>query len=171
MKLWTWQTADFSLTTRCVDVCKSRHANLNSVIRAAYTELAQRLETDQLVWCYTVPDQYIVLPRDPKIGWQIDLPHGHCRWFIDSWVWERLIESRACPEDIREEWARYAMLNDLDPDQYHEMKLEEYLATPAPGGSWWDCLILDDDSQVPNVNRTALVLHPLPDSAVQRFRR
>lgn len=169
LKFWTWQTPDFSLTTGHVDVTKSKYHRSMPAIRDAYSELARRLGTDQIVWCYTSPDQYIVYPWDSKVGWEIRVTAKHVLGYINSWTWERIIGTKAHPPELRDQWLQHAIDNDLDPEDYCEHQLNQYLSIHPPSGCWWDHLFIDQPTSYKPSDVTVLVRHPLPTVAVSQL--
>jgi len=138
-------------------------------IQTAYLELARRLDTDQIVWCYTSHEQYIVYPWDSKIGWEIRVTDEQVLGYINSWTWERIIRTKAYPPELRDQWLQHAIDNDIDPDQYYEHQLNEYLSLPAPSGCWWNHLFVDKPTSYNQSDVTVLVRHPLPTAAVSRL--
>lgn len=130
-------------------------------IPPAYARLATRVGTDQIVWCYARPDEYRKLPGDTRVEWELDVPDEKILAIIDSWVWERIIGSKAYPRALRDKWAMEAVQGDHHYEAHIRAREEEYLSQPPPEGDWWKALFIQDISTgVP----TVLVEHPIAKS-------
>jgi hypothetical protein len=164
MKLWSWHTTDFSLTSGHVDHCRSKYYRKVPEIPSAYVQLFRLVGTCQIIWCYGGRNGYQQLEGDTRVVWELDVPDDRVLAIIDNWVWERIIDSNVCPPDLREQWEYEAVQGNHDLDAYVEAKKHEYLSKPAPQGSWWTALFI----QAINDDATVLLKHPIPDSWVLR---
>ena len=91
MRLWTYHKPDFSLTSGRVDLSRSDYFRCMPEIPGAYAELARRVGTDQIIWCYVRPDEYNNIPELTCVEWALDVPDDQVLAIIDSFVWERII--------------------------------------------------------------------------------
>ncbi len=162
MKLWTWHRPDFSLLHGCVDHRRSEYWQTVPGVPAAYDELACRLETDQVVWCYTIPNQRIVLPHHTEVEWILEVPCEAILKFVDGIVWNRILGIRcALPNAMRYAWKDQALRRypyDVRRRHSAEEELEElFWAQPPQNGSWWDNLLVEGRSEE---CIRALVPHP-----------
>lgn len=134
-------------------------------IPPAYARLATCLGTDQIVWCYSRPDEYKKVPGDTRVEWVLDVPDEKILRIIDSWVWERIIGSNAYSPALRDRWTLEAVQGNHDYEAHIRAREQEYLSQPPPEGSWWKALFIQDIS---NGDPTVLVEHPVAESWVIR---
>ena len=160
MQLWTWHKPDFSLTSGRVDLSRSSYYQTIDTIPPAYEILAGHIGTDQIIWCYSQPGKRIIIPGNPCVEWVLDVPSDKVLAIIDTWVWERIIESGAYPPSLREKWVCEAEQGDLESKPYIEAKVQEYLNQLPPKGDWWKSLFVDSIS---HGDTTVLVEHPIPE--------
>ncbi len=163
MKLWTWHGTDFSLTCGRVDHSLSQYYNCMPSIPPAYAELARRVGTDQIIWCYARPDpdEYEDLKQ---IKWVLDVSDDRILAIISSPIWERIICTKALPPALREKWKCEAFQGKHDDSEaYIEEKSEEYFSQPPPEGGWWTDLFISD---IGAEGARVLLKHPIPDSWV-----
>src|SRR4029450_6957865 len=159
MKLWTWQTPDFPLTSGRVDHSRSRYYQSLPKIQSAYAELARHIGTCQIIWCYVRPDEYKREAGNSRVEWVLDVPDNNVLAIIDSWVWEKIICSKACPASLLEKWKEEAIQSEQDCRAYIEAKEAAYHAEPPPVGGWWKVLFL---RSVSGEAPTVLLRHPIP---------
>ncbi|QDT96262.1 hypothetical protein [Gimesia aquarii] len=165
MKLWTWHKPDFLLTSGRVDHSQSKFYQSMPTLPPAYDKLAGHVGTDQIIWCYSQSNEHIKIPNDTKVEWVLNVPSDKVLAIIDAWVWERIIESGACPPSLREKWAYEAGQRDLDSNSYVDAKMQEYLEQPPPNGDWWKSLFVD---RISHDNTTVLIEHPIPEIWVEQ---
>ncbi len=161
MKLWTWHGTDFSLTSGCVDLSRSPYYHMPKY-RFAHAELARRVGTDQIIWCYVRRTKHEERERIERV---LKVPKDRLLRIIDSPIWERIIDG-AIPPDVREQWyceARQRKLFFSDREKFIEKKEKEYSDQPPPKGGWWTKLFIDD---ITAEGAEVLLKHPIPDSWV-----
>jgi hypothetical protein len=168
MQLCTWQGPRHSLTSGHVDLSRSEYYNTVANVPAAYAELRKRLGTDQLIWCYTRPEDHIKSEGDTRVPWVLDVPDDRIGRFTDDRVSNMILGIIIRrPRSLYNEW-----LNSIPVGQgieYVRRKEAEYHARPAPNGDWWSVLFidptelrLDDKDQL----SSALLMHPIPEAWV-----
>lgn len=165
MKLSSWQEPDFSLTSGRVDHSRSSYYRRMLAIPPAYARLATHVGTDQIIWCYARPDEYRKLPGDTRVEWLLDVPDEKILGIIDSWVWERIIGSKAYPSALRNRWAMEAVQGEHDLLAHIRVREDEYLSQPPPEGGWWKALFISD---IDTADSIVLVEHPIAESWVIR---
>lgn len=163
MRLWTWHEPDFSVLDGHVDHDRSEYVQTVEGAGEAYREMAARIGTSQFVWCYTVPDQHIVLPCHTKVEWVLDVTPKSILRFVDDIVWNRILGIRcALPTKIRLDWFNEALHRFPEDTAARERFLtereESFWAQPPPGGSWWNSLFTRDEARE---CVSALVPHPV----------
>lgn len=159
VKLWTWHEPDFSLTSGRVDHSRSLFYRTMDTIPPAYSKLADHVGTDQIIWCYSKPGERIRIQGNSCVEWGLNVPSDKILAIIDTWVWERIIESGAFPPYLRDKWAWEAGQGDYETQPYIEEKVKEYLKQPPPKGDWWKSLFVDS---INDGDTTVLVEHPIP---------
>ena len=162
MKLWTWHKPDFSLLDGHVDRKKSEYIETVPGYDIASRELASRLGTSQFVWCFTLPDRWIVTPGQTEVEWVLDVPCKAILKFVDDIVWNRILgEECILPGTMRDEFWDQALQrfpDDADArEQFVKEREESFWAKPPPSGDWWDCLFTQDHA---GEYVSALVPHP-----------
>jgi hypothetical protein len=164
MRLWTWHTPDFSLLEGSVDHSRSVYFQTHPGVPAAYRELAKRLGTDQLVWCYTAPNQHHYIASDNKVEWELDVPDGEIVALIDAVAWSRIIgQNLAITRELSDRWhaeAKALHPTDEAAQRAHEKERLRQSAVPPPGG-WWSVVFVHDRT---GEGVSALVRHLVPKS-------
>jgi hypothetical protein len=166
MKLWTWHGPDFSLTSGRVDHSRSSYYTDENLpkIPCAYAELARRLGTDQIIWCYVSPNEYIKTSNDTRVEWVLEVPDDKLFSIIDSFIWNRIIDRKTYPDSLREKWAYEAIETD-DYNAYLERNRQKYDSQTPPKGGWWEALFITD---INTEGATVLLKHPIPDIWIVR---
>lgn len=168
MKLWTWHTPDFFLLKGRVDHNRSEYYQTVEGVPDAYSKLFELIGTSQFVWCYTVPDQRIVLPCHTQVERILDVPRESILRFVDGIVWNRILGIRCeLPSEIWHTW-RDEALHRFPEDRaarkrFRDEQEEVFWAQQPPGESWWDTLFTPNG---PGENVSALVRHPVPKAWV-----
>jgi hypothetical protein len=97
IRLWTWHKRDFCLVSDRVDHSRSAYYNYDKLpgIRVAYKLLADRLRTDQFIWCYHLRDEHHVsnYVAENEIEWELEIPKDKVLAFIDGKAWDNIIRS------------------------------------------------------------------------------
>ncbi len=168
--LWTWQTPDFSLLTGRVDHEKSEYVQTVRGVREAYVELAHRLGTDQLIWCYTVSDEYDSLPGNTRVEWVLDVPVSSVLAFVDAIVWNRILGIECgFPRRWELEWRSEAIQVHPDNvrarDRFVDERRRAFWDQPQPKGGWWENLFVDQQAAE---CVAALLIHPIMEEWVTR---
>lgn len=163
MKLWTWQTPDFRLFDGRVDHNRSYYYQTVEGVPSAYKKLAELIGTNQLIWCYTVPDQRIVLPCHTEVELILDVPRESILAFVDEVVWNRILGIRCeLPSGVWRPWrddGRRSFPGNVAAQNHHEAKQRgAYWTQPPPGENWWDSLFAGDRAEE---CVSALVPHPV----------
>lgn len=162
MKLWTWQTRDFSLHNGLIDHNKSEYVqNKELYISDANKKLFSLLGTNQVIWCYTRKKQ----PWRKRVEWSLDVPLGDILAFCDDTIWCRIIKQEHFepPRELERQWEKKAMeIFPSDPAKAHEYEdssRQAFLDEPEPKEGWWSRLFVD-----PSAGETvnALVQYPVP---------
>lgn len=169
MKLWTWHKHRFSLIDGCVDHERSEYVQTVPGVRQAYRELAYHIGTDQIIWCYTSPVQYIQLSCHTEVEWVLDVPSKQILRFVDDIIWNRIIGRRcALLPLMRFQWKDEALRRfPHDPAarrQYEQEQEDLFWDQKAPGGNWWNCLFVKPQAK-PYVS--TLVRHPVKPEWVE----
>ncbi|MCH7702889.1 MAG: hypothetical protein IID37_14490, partial [Planctomycetes bacterium] len=162
-KLWTWHKPDFSLLDGHVDHTRSEYVRTVDGVGGACRQLAARIGTGQLIWCYTVPDQRIVRPCHTEVEWVLDVPPKSILQLVDDIVWNRILGIRCTlPPKIRHAWRDEALRRfpyDAGARAGFETEQEESFWTQPPSGeSWWDVLFVREEARE---GVSALVPHPV----------
>jgi len=108
MRLWTYQWPDFRLTD-CnlkVDFNKSRYAKTFPKYKDACKRLSDLLGTDQIIWCYTRQNEYIYLPGEAPMEWELEIPEDQILAYICSYTWNKILGVKrfTVSENIRHQW-------------------------------------------------------------------
>lgn len=163
MLLWSWQEPEFSLTSGTVDHSKSEYYQTVPGIPAAYAELAKRLETPKIVWCYVRHDEYDSSSETTRVEWALDVPDELILAIVDPFVWDKIIGQKTLPSMIRSRWFSEAPIQEPARSVYLEQQLNDYHSQPEPIGGWWSRLFVTDTTIE---GATVLLKHPVPDSCV-----
>jgi len=166
MLLWTWHEPDFLLTEGRVDHTRSEYYITVPGVRDAYANIARRLSTDQIIWCYVRRDGYHRLPKLTRIEWSLNVPNDGVLAVIDSFVWNKILRIETFPPmSLHFKWREQAPLERVARDAFLERKIKEYHAQPEPPDGWWSQLFIKDTSVE---GATVLLRHPIPKSWVVR---
>ncbi len=141
MKLWTWHKPDFSLVHGQVDHERSEYVQSVKGIAEAYRQLAERIGTSQFIWCYTAPDQHIVLPCHTEVEWSLDVPRDSILRFVDDIVLNRILGIRCgLPSKIRYGWLDEALqrfpYDAAARDCFRAEREDSFWTQSPPGESW-----------------------------------
>jgi len=182
MRLWTWQSKDFSLFEKSQKVESIKHSfyvnkypnlNIREKHREAYEKMFQKLDTNQLIWCFT---NYIESIEKASIEefekirhcllWEIDIPDNEIIWYCNA-AWNTLRTGKpAMPEGI---WEIFHSSEYLFPEEAKRYENEFNI--------FWSGNAIEDllnlvflkkpvfDLGLPNARSTgcsgALVIHPV----------
>ena len=163
MQLWTWHEPDFSLTSGRLDHSRSQYYKIVDGAPDAYAELAQRLSTDQIIWCYVRRDDYHDLPKLTRVEWALDVPDTEILAITDAYIWNKILRIHTYPRSLYFEWLEYAPTDGAARVEFIEHKIEEYHAQLPPDGGWWSQLFITDT--MPE-GATVLLKHPIPEAWV-----
>ncbi len=158
---------EFSLTTGNVDHSLSDYYREIDGVPAAYERLWSEIGTSQIVWCYTLANQYSTTGI-ARLEWELEIPTDDVLGFVDDIVWNRVLGIQCdLPEELRIEFKNAAIPEHPD-DPAARMAFEKELAAEfwnrqPPEGDWWASLLVEaraDDCT------SALVAHPVDDAMV-----
>jgi hypothetical protein len=162
MKLWSWQTPDFDLTSGKVDHSKSTYYQDIPGYHLACPTLWEILGTNQIVWCYTKQNRHYYSGDDCNVEWILDVPQTNIT-LIDMCIWEKVIKSGYVPHELEQQWFEEALKKaPHDSDRRQEIvgqKKDEYLA-PVSEEELWNQLFLPIDD-VSDRKTTAIIPHPI----------
>jgi len=160
MKLWTFHTPDFSLTSGSIDLDRSFDVSYVTGLREAYEELARHLglERYEILWCHNREDFNRAGYRD-RVEYKLDVPDDQFLCIVDSYIWNKIIGLDAYPTPLYFKWREEAAPNAIG--DYIEKKLAEYHSQPPPPGGWWSRLVIEDlDAE----GACVLLRHPIPEA-------
>ena len=149
MKLWSLHTPGFSLTRGRVDHARSEYWRECRTVRKAYPKLWELIGVPdgQVIWYFTAQTG-ILRTGVKKILWELNVPDSEIIAFVDSIVWNRVLERQcALPRDLRARWLGEA--NDEFPgdsakrDAYLREQEEQFWLRKPPSGDWWDSLLTE----------------------------
>ncbi len=163
MQLWTFQEPGFSLTSGQVDHARSEYYKTVSGVPNAYAQLAKRLGTDQIIWCYVRREEYHDLPHLTREEWALDVPEYDILAIVDTFIWNRILGIETYPESLRHKWLEDAPLEEAARNAYIKQKIKDYHAQPEPDAGWWSRLFITDTTAE---GATVLLKHPIPESWV-----
>ena len=168
MRLWTWQKPGFPLCSGRVDHERSEYVQTVPGVREAYQRLSNHLGTDQFVWCYTKPDQRIVLPVHTEVEWILEIPSDNILAFIDDIVWNRILGIECgLPRYLELQWKRASM--ECFPDdseartKYVKSQRKQFWGQTPPLGDWLTELFVKEQSCE---FVSAIVPHPVREAWV-----
>lgn len=148
------------MTSGRINPLKSEYWSI-AKIRTAYLKLYARVESKDFIWCYTVPNEYILFDHETKVQWYLDVPSDSIMYFVNDVVWNRIIgEKTRPPEEIltsfrREADERFAR----DPIRRHRLVAELIEQFWTPNGREWQDLLSSEPTQSKWVS--ALVPYPI----------
>ena len=163
MQLWTWQEPGFSLMFGYVDHTQSKYYNTLAGAPEAYAELATRLDTDQIIWCFVRPDDYSDMSHLTRVEWTLDVPDNEILKIIDAYIWNKILGIQTYPHTLRLQWLDDAPIEENARDAYIDQKIQDYHSQPEPDGGWWSRLFIKD-TMVEGAE--VLLKHPIPQSWV-----
>ena len=123
MRLYTWHKPEFSLF-ETVDHSLSEYCK-NAGVRQACEQLWERLNTDQIVWCY-IRDGDCPKTHGTRVKWILEVPDEEVI-LTDLVVWNRIIGETnfAAPPSIRQRWTEEAVKKyPYDPDGGHRYRAQ-----------------------------------------------
>jgi len=127
MLLWTWQNPEFSLTDPDQEVESREKSDYYRDNPKAFEELWLRLETDQLLWCYTKEDE--AKSKDSrceyrgKVLWELKVPKDVVWSIICSVAWNLVRSGGAVipPKSLSDSWVCEGWKR---PSRLHQIKDE-----------------------------------------------
>ena len=170
MQLWTYHEPRFSLTSGSVDHSLSTYYCTVEGVPEAYRRLWARLDNNtQIVWCYTVPNQYSPTGIG-RVEWLLDISDEAITAFVDDIVWNRILGVRCgLPTALRSKWKDEAIAahpEDAAGRKVHvEKQTEKFWSLEAPDGDWWKVLFV---AQQARECVSALIDHPIDTACVTR---
>jgi len=169
IRLWTWHSPEFSITDGRVELSRSTYLNDPNLpgLKSAYRGLADRLGTDQIIWCYVRPDEHFHAPSIPEIEWEIEIPVSAILTIVDSYVWNKIADIRcSAPGSRRFGWQTEAMEthpHDADARKVLMEQREEDYHAHIPEAELWRRLFLKTTRAE---GATALIRHPVPEEYI-----
>jgi hypothetical protein len=159
MRLWTFQSNDFSLTSGEIDVTRSPYYESVPNLVQAYDGLAKWLGLPkyEVVWCH-VRDDFTLEHWEGYKLWELEVSDDQILAIVDSFIWCRIIDKPSIPSSLRAQWRRDAP-HDHTRGNYLDRKSTEYYAQSPPAGGWWSQLSSDVSAEAPS----ALLKHPIPE--------
>jgi hypothetical protein len=151
MRLWSYQSPDFSLVEGNVDPEKSQYAQK---YKAAYQQLWGIVETDQIVWCCTSSGDWY-----QRAEWVLEVPEDRFCRIVDEMVWAGIRGESCCIEKLRQRLLAKASEkypnSAADAYTWLDQQVEQLVHPP---GDPWDSLFLRD----PDDPRASILLwHPV----------
>lgn len=165
MELRTWHESDFSLTSGTVDHARSEYYSNVRGVPDAYAELATRLGTDQVVWCYVRPGEYLNGPHLTRVEWVLEVPDDKILAIVDAFIWNKILGIKTFPRGLYRDWLDDARAQRANIDEYVQSRMEDYHSQPEPTRGWWSALCITDTTAE---GATVLLRHPVPRSWVLR---
>lgn len=160
MKLWTFHTPDFSLTSGSIDLDCSYDVSYVEGLRERYEELARHVGLDryEIIWCH-VRDDFIRAGYEDRVEYILEVPEDQILRIVDSFIWNKIIGLDAWPMSLYYKWRDEAPPGKAG--EYIKRKTEEYHAQPPPPGGWWSLLDITD---LTAEGACVLLRHPMPES-------
>lgn len=160
MRLWTFQSPDFKLTSGTVKSQLSEYADQQNIM-TAYAELHRRIGTNQIVWCHVRNPQGGDRPIG-KVCYLLDVPRAEVV-LVNAYIWNRILGIRCeLPPSLKERlWSEGIRLYPHDVkgrEQYRKQEEESWYNQEPPAGGWWTALFIDNPEAE---GANALVKHPL----------
>ena len=159
MKLWTFHTSDFSLTSGKIEIGRSPYIDTIPNLREAYEELAHRLglKSYEILWCHVRQDW--TEGYADCVEWELEVPDEKILDIVDSYIWNKILRimdvyPRSLYKKWRDEAPPYAM------DDYINQKIQVFNEQQPPADGWWSQLSTDLDAG----GDCTLLKHPIPDS-------
>ena len=152
MRLWSYQSPDFSLVEGNVDPDKSQYAQK---YKAAYQQL-WGIVGDQIVWCCTSSDDWY--QKSGFCEWVLEVPEDRFYRIVDEMVWAGIRRESCCPQRLRSQLLAKAIEkypNSVDAYAWLDRQVKRLVHPP---GDPWGSLFLND----PNDFRASILLrHPV----------
>jgi len=161
MRLWTFHTPDFSLTSGAIDLDHSYDVSYVPGLRERYEDLAHYLGLDryEIIWCH-VRDDIIRDAYVDRVEYILEVPDYQILRIVDSYIWNKIIGLDAYP---RSKWQTEAP--EGITSEYFQKKVDEYHDQLPPPGGWWPQLFLTDTTAE---GACVLLRHPIPESWINR---
>jgi len=166
IRLWSYhEPGDYSPLSGTVDLKKSPYFN-DADIMAAYAKLHRRLNTNQLVWCYTNKADFPETGIE-KIEYEFAVPLTGVLRFYDTVVWSRIIGKTGVrlPRDVLGQFRTQALqkfpYDSAKRHEYESRLIDLHWREPPPTGDWWDELFVEYAEQE---GVDALLRHPVDSS-------
>lgn len=165
MKLWSWQTPDFSLVDGTVDHTRGEYYRDTQNVPEAYDKLSQLVGTEDWIFCYIRRNDH----SDPPSGgnrceWELDIPQDEILRFLDDVVWNSILDIRCSLSTERRQkiWSQV-----LEREPYNaearkalERRLTEEFFPSCSKEQMWTQLSVDGPGEAGD-QRSALVQHPV----------
>lgn len=163
MRLWTWQGRGHSLTSGRIDLARSAYhqdEDLPGVARA-YVQIAEKLGTDQLVWCYTEQTKWNEsIP--PRVEWELEVPEAAILAYVDDHAWSKLVGIPTFPMELVRQWCdeawRATPKDDAAQKAFVQAKIDAFKAPEAEPQLWQRMFLPSAEG----FSVTALIRHPVP---------
>jgi hypothetical protein len=166
MTLWTWQTSGFDICRDRIDLGRSHYHNHADGIPQKYQRVFERLNTRDLVWCFTVdtPWKSNQTTENRRVSWTLEVPISEIMCFVDELLVGRLLTDKLCPDIATwRSWRREAVAQHPNrPDRQHEFietKLGSFAGRISTADEAWRGFFLDEPEAAEHV--TALLRCPI----------
>src|SRR4051794_12754422 len=105
MKLRTFQTPDFSLTSGSIDLSRSYDVSYVTGLRECYEELARHLGLGryEIIWCH-VRDDFIRAGYVDRVEYILEVPDDQILRIVDSFIWNKIIGLDPYPMSLYYKW-------------------------------------------------------------------
>jgi hypothetical protein len=102
MRLWTYQSPDYCITSDRLDLARSAYYNQRDLpsIRTAYARLGQHFGTGDLLWCFLSGEGHDLRTPQHVTEWELDVPG--VLGVIDGIVWNAIIRSDVWRSELRD---------------------------------------------------------------------
>lgn len=164
MKLWSWQTPDFSLVRGTVDHAKGEYYRDTPNVPEAYDRLSQRVGTKDWIFCYIRRENHMVLSNGNRCEWELDIPQDQILCFLDDVFWNSILDIRCMlsPERRNKIWLQVLEREPYDAEARMalEKRLTEEFFPSCSKEQMWAQLFVDGPGQAGD-QRSALVQHPV----------
>jgi hypothetical protein len=166
MQLWSWQGRDFSLLEGRVEFTKSPYVETVPGLLEAYQRVWKHVGRDQIVWCWTRPDEHIDVDTT-EVKWSLEVPESEILTLIDDFVWSRILYGdrvQDChpPRRLQREWWDRAL--EVYPDDsesrtnFLKKQHQDYWNQEPPSGDWWNHVFVNDTNRD---STSAIIPHPI----------
>ncbi|CAD77459.1 MAG TPA: hypothetical protein DDX19_08045 [Rhodopirellula baltica] len=143
MELWTWQSNGFDISKDNVNLSLSKYQIGNQAYIPAVQQLCHELGMQQVIWCYTNPDDRIATQKNQdELGYKITLPVNAIFAVLDSAVWCHIIGNPTFPRSTLVEWQHQAIELGVDLEEHEEQQKSLFRSKyPAPADLWKDLFV------------------------------